>query len=58
MNVKSCLKVDSGLLFRTASLKLEGARLYINQVGAVRRICCAAVVARRVLRVRTDWVVP
>jgi hypothetical protein len=27
MNVKSCLKVNNGLLYRTVSLKLEGMRI-------------------------------
>jgi hypothetical protein len=27
MNIKSCLKVDNGLPYRTVSLKLEGARI-------------------------------
>jgi hypothetical protein len=27
MNVKSCLKVNNGLLYRTVSIKLEGVRI-------------------------------
>jgi hypothetical protein len=27
MNVKSCLKVNNGLLYRTVSIKLEGLRI-------------------------------
>jgi hypothetical protein len=50
MNVKRCLKVDNGLLFRTVSLKLEGERSYLlrSARGAARlmRVCrCAASLA-------------
>jgi hypothetical protein len=47
MNVKSCLKVNNGLLYRAVSLKLEEARV-INTTGAcgaarqLRVSCCAA----------------
>jgi hypothetical protein len=58
MNVKSCLKVNNGVLDRTVSLKLEEVRIY-TKLGARRR----AVIAGRQLRVssfrvRTDEVVP
>jgi hypothetical protein len=46
MNVKSCLKVDNGLLYITVSLKLEEARLYTTTGGARR----GAAVARQLLR--------
>jgi hypothetical protein len=46
MNVKSCLKVNNVLLYRTVSLKLEGRGLY-TKLGARRR----AVIAGRQLRV-------
>jgi hypothetical protein len=46
MNVKSCLKVNNGLLQRTVSLKLEDVRLYTTK-GRARR---GAAVARQLLR--------
>jgi hypothetical protein len=30
INVKSCLKVNNGLLYRTVSLKLEEVRIYLS----------------------------
>jgi hypothetical protein len=46
MNVKSCLKVSNGLLYRTVCLKLEEVRLYPTTRGARR----GAAVARQLLR--------
>jgi hypothetical protein len=40
MNIKSCLKVNNGLLYRTGSLKLEGSGLY-TKLGARRRAVVA-----------------
>jgi hypothetical protein len=57
MNVKSCLKVDICLLYRTVSLKLEEVRLYTS-TGACGAARLLRVVARRVLRVHIDNVVP
>jgi hypothetical protein len=47
MNVKSCLKVNNGLLYRTVSLKLQEVRLYTTKGGArqLRVSCCAASLA-------------
>jgi hypothetical protein len=36
MNVKSGLRVNNGLLYRTVSLKLEEVRLYTTKGGARR----------------------
>jgi hypothetical protein len=53
-SVKSCLKVDNGLLYRTVSLKLEGVRLFATKGGAR----CGAAAARRLLRVESCVYVP
>jgi hypothetical protein len=54
MNVRSCLKVSSGLLYVTVTLKLEEVKVIYYYGGrAARRGICASVVARRVLRVHT-----
>jgi RNase H-like domain found in reverse transcriptase len=46
VNVKSCLKVDSGLLYITEGLKLEEVRSY-NTTGGARAV------ARKWLRVKS-----
>jgi hypothetical protein len=49
MNVKSSLQVDTDLLYRTVSLKLEGVTFYTTKGGA----WCSAAVARRLLRLES-----
>jgi hypothetical protein len=46
MNVKSCLKVNYGLLYRTVSLKLEEVSIIYLARRAVPRGHCGASVAR------------
>jgi hypothetical protein len=58
MNVKSCLKVHNGLLYRTVCLKLEEAKVIYYAKRAAPRGHCGASVARQFLCVRTDGVVP
>jgi hypothetical protein len=36
MNVKICLKLNNGLLYRTESTQIEGVRLYTTTGGARR----------------------
>jgi hypothetical protein len=49
MNVKSCLKVNNGLLYRTVGLKLEGVRIIYLARRAAPRGSCGASVARQFL---------
>jgi hypothetical protein len=49
MNVKSWLKVNNGLLFRTVCIKLEGVRIIYQARRAAPRGSCRASVARRFL---------
>jgi hypothetical protein len=59
MNVKSCLKVNNGLLYRTVSLKLEGVRvIYYARRAAPARVIAGRQLRVSSLRVRTDGVVP
>jgi hypothetical protein len=41
MNVKICLKLNNGLLYRAESTQLEGVRLYTTTGGARRVVAVA-----------------
>jgi hypothetical protein len=49
MNVKRCLKVNNGLLYRTVSIKPEGMRIIYKARRAAPRGGCGASVARQFL---------
>jgi hypothetical protein len=55
MNVKSCLKANNGLLYRTVSIKLEAVRIIYQVRRAAPRGHCGALVARQFLACTHRW---